>query len=402
MRKLTLTFSALLIIVALAGPAITGHYTENMIRDGQPFVVDGLPDWLELVEHSYDRGWFGADASHRLLVTDPERAGMLREWLDDGDFGDQPAIVMNSRVTHGILVNLFTPAFARSDSRFVIDGGEQTHPLPAMLRTTIGLGGTTTFVVQFADGELQQAGDTFGWSNAHIDYVAKPIANQALVVTMHADTLKMTAQSGQDIRLDRVDAALTLSQQAGAMAATIDYQADVPGDPITSGELNGTVVVNKITRNTLIAVQTLASALTDNSGAAMMTLNDNIDVLRNGFAQPVDLRWEHVLTTADGPQNIELTLTTAALAGLPSTVGPQALINTLIQNSQTEISAKASALFLDGVGADAPQLAEQITMLKGMGALIGNDENGYSMKITSDQGVINVNGSPLPTFAPQR
>lgn len=408
MRKLLLTFSVLLILVALAGPRVTGHYAEKLVREGQPYVVDGLPEWVQLVEHSYERGWFTANATHRLLITDPQRAGMLQQWLDDGDFGDQPAIVMTSKVTHGLFVNLLTPAFARVDSNFVVDGGQQQRALPAILRTTIGLGSTTQFTIRMADGALQRDDGALGWSNAHLDYIADPTAQGPLIVTLHADSLNMTTAGdpmtpeGQQIDLVDADATLAIAIAPSAANATLDYSATKLGNPITSGAMTGSASIDNITQSTITAVQTIARAMSAPAGQTVPMLDSNTDLLRQGFAQPVDVSWRHALSTAGGTQDIELDLTTAALSGMPAALSSQALFSAFMENSETRITANASGDYLAGLGDENPTSKQQVAMLKGMGALIGNDTDGYSMQLNMDNGVITVNGSPLPTFAPSR
>ncbi|MEL7373573.1 MAG: DUF945 family protein, partial [Pseudomonadota bacterium] len=101
MRKLLIVVATLLIVIALAGPAVTGRLVENAVSgEGNPLEAS-LPPWLEAVSHEYQRGWFNASSNLRLVVTDRQRAALFANVLGPGEFGDQPALTIVSRVAHG-------------------------------------------------------------------------------------------------------------------------------------------------------------------------------------------------------------------------------------------------------------------------------------------------------------
>ncbi|MEL6869650.1 MAG: DUF945 family protein [Pseudomonadota bacterium] len=401
MRKLILILSTLMIVIALGGPVLTGHYAERIVREGQPIVADSLPDWLQLVESSYERGWFNATASHRLLVTDPERAGMLRDWLSDGDFGDQPAIVVHSTINHGPIVNIATLALADVRSRLSVDGGEAGKELPALLNTRIGLNGETGFRVLVADGAFSRPQGDVSWSRVAIAYAPAPVSDP-FVLEFTADALQYTGAQSASL-IEDVQTTLTLTNSEPGKTLHAQYTANAISTSGAAAAVQGTLSLDGLTAEFLIAARNLITARQQSAGQDPWALLEaNATSIRAGFATPLSLDWQQDLQAADGSLDLALAVDTPAANIVPLAANVQTFLQTMANNSDLTLTAHTNEGYLQSVATENPGVADQVAMLKGVGALQRDgDGDAYSMTVTGKDGALLLNGRPMLNSAPR-
>lgn len=398
MRKLLIVIATLLIVVALAGPALTGRLVENAVSgEGNPLEAS-LPPWLEAVTHDYRRGWFNASSNLRLVVTDRQRAELFANVLGPGEFGDQPALTVVSRVAHGPLVGVLTPAAAQIDSLLFTENQEgQRVQLPLGARTTFGLTGNMRTEWALAEGGTltPRGGPTLTWTDANGDFEATSGGKaEAATVNIGSMSFGNGEQTFNDIALGYV---MTRSDATTSLAADFAFDLEQVGSPVN--RIAGSVGVDDVPTDALRNLTPLFRDFAAMGPANLPALAErNEPLIRAALASPLPLRWRQVAGTEFGDIQVRFDIDLPGNDAIGSTVGGQALLAGIAAATTIDGRIELPTAFADAIGATDPGLYEQLTMLRGMGVL-APDPSGdvLTMVVDYSGGELTVNGAPVPT-----
>ncbi|MEO0346212.1 MAG: DUF945 family protein [Pseudomonadota bacterium] len=398
MRKLLIVVATLLIVVALAGPAVTGRLIENAVSgEGNPLETS-LPPWLEAVTHEYQRGWFNASSNMRLVITDPQRAATFGNFLGPGEFGDQPALTVVSRVAHGPLVGIFTPAAAQINSLLFTENQEgQSTQLPLAAVTTFGLTGNMRTEWALAEGGTvtPRGGPTLSWTDATGDYEATR-GGRAEAATFNIGSISFGngEQIFNNIALGYV---MTRSDTTTSMAADFAFDLKQLGSPIN--RIAGSVGVDDVPSAVLRNLSPLLRDFAAMGPANLPTLAErNEPLIRAALVLPLPLRWRQVAGTEFGDIRVQFDIDLPGNDTIGSTTSGQALLAGIAAGTRVDGRVELPTAFADAIGVTDPGLYEQLTMLRGMGVL-APDTTGdlLTMVVDYSGGELTVNGAPVPT-----
>lgn len=404
MRKLLVVIAILLILAGLAGPAVTGLLVEASVTGEDNPLEAGMPPWLEAVSHDYGRGWFGAESRLRLVVTDRQRAGMLASVLDPGQFGDEPAVVVVSRITHGPLVDLLTPAIAQVDSLlFTNDVEGRAVQLPLAARTTIGLTGNLRTDWRLAEGGTvtPRGAPPLKWDGASGSYEATAggAAEAASLEVAHIEI--GTGAAAQ--RFDGVELGYVITRSGRDASLSADFAFDIEAAamaPVT--RLAGSASVEglplEVMRAALPVIRDLASM-----GAANVVpvVERHEGIIRAALDDPLPMRWRQLAGTEFGDIVVEFDITLPDRETIGAAPGGQAVVAGIAAAATVAGRIEMPVALADSMRATDPKLYEQLTMLRGTGVL-APDPTGSLLVMAIDYsgGELKVNGAPLPVSPP--
>ncbi len=215
MKKILFFVLLAFVGVLLAAPWFVGGFAERQIEE-QIALGSRADSGVTIITDEYRRHWFSADSRHRVVITDPELVAALRD-LDGGSlFGDQPALIVDTRIDHGPVPfssleredGSLAPALSRARSEFSLDLGNGGEPvaLPGTLVTTMALDGTTDarFRLEAGATDLAGPGEQLSWDGATID--ARINADGSVVTGEgRIGTVEVTNAAGTGVRIGGVE-----------------------------------------------------------------------------------------------------------------------------------------------------------------------------------------------------
>ena len=399
MRKLVLILSTLLILIALVGPGVFGFLTKRAIVDERETIERSLPTWLQLVDHKYERGWFASRSAMRLVITE-NAPPAVRQWLQrTAGFADQPAMLVDSVISHGPLVGVVTPGFASIDSRVRVDAGSGAPPapLPFALQTTIGLTGNVRVLADVADGVFENGPQTFRWKDLELQLLTNA-GGTVIGSKVAANAIRLEdATRAQAMEYVDIDVQLAAELRDGLTDTTVSYE--VTDNNQLQAKFNGAIAVARVPQQVLPQLAELANRLMareQQPGSAQALLARRLPVLQQALSASPTIDFVQTAAFPDGTVDASLEARLAALPGPVTSL--DALLAHLLQTAEAHATFKADAILVE-----QPSMAMQnLVMLRGMGYLKPTDDRKhYTMDLDYVDEVFSLHGTPLP-LAPMR
>jgi hypothetical protein len=220
MRKAILFLSVVLILLATAGPLLTGRLAERQFRDGVALLAaspEAAQLGLQPIQESYERGWFSTVSATRVVVLEGPVMRLLQRYIGNAEFADEPAFLVRNVIHHGPLTGLLKPALARIESAVFVDGlAPGPAQVPLQLETLIGLGGGTAVRWQIADGNVRGEARGAAWLGAR---GSADFTNRGALDGFSIDAAELSiGDDGRHMLLTMNEAALTgdLDEQTAA------------------------------------------------------------------------------------------------------------------------------------------------------------------------------------------
>ncbi|MEM9171709.1 MAG: DUF945 family protein [Pseudomonadota bacterium] len=393
-RKVLFALSAVLILLGLFGPLATGLYGERIVKEHQQKWAALLPDWLELVETELDRGWFASTARQRFVITDPKRAQVLRGILGDGVFGDQPAVIVDSHITHGPFVNLYTVAIAQLQTAFKADNGaEALVDLPAVVTSTLGFTGNSRFHWLVAPGQFNTGGGQISWQTLRMRQSIKPRSG---LVELHLDTdaLQLSSPVSQlalvapsiDLAADHYDGHFVMLD--GRYSTELGFTSDADRDRI-----EGVLDIDGIDVTMFDELQRIIDALNVPGASFENVAESHLADIRRVLANAVTLSWQQQLDGATGGVDTDVQLQLPDTQSLSPTMAAAAFLRTVATLGNLSLRADMDAAYVDAHKGENTPTGQQVRMLLGIGALQQADTGQYEMLFELSEGKATINGA---------
>jgi uncharacterized protein YdgA (DUF945 family) len=431
-------FVALLIglaIVVLLSPGIVGRLAEQSMDENLDWAATESQEVI-VTSQGFDRGWFSSAGQHRIELRDGELRGAFLAIVGDISPADLPVLIVDTRLDHGLVPlssmsrdeGTLMPGLgsAVSTLRLEYEGGEQVS-IPGTIYSEVGLTGNLSSNYVLAGGSFDLHGETANWgdtdilvttnpNSSHVDFRGS-MKSLSLLSTMDQVDIAAIEFSGNrrqttfgfavaDIDIDV--ASVAVQSPGGAQAFgpfSLHSKTDVDGDRLsidTSLSLentpfgmlgNSTVSVDaELTDVDGVAAGNIADALRElqSSGSTddfMFVVEDDLQrFLAAGFELNID---KLDISLPQGPitSKIHITLDESGSADFAWTSALLALDATI------ELSVPAE--LIDLMASADPQVHGAI----GMGFLKKNGDV-YEMEAAFQNGLLTVNGAPVPLPVP--
>ncbi len=430
---------AVLVVIALIvliSPGIVGKLAERSVDEQLKWAADENQEVVVKSER-FDRGWFSSEGRHRIELGRTGPGAHVREALGLPEDAETPALVIDTRLDHGLIpVSSVTraegslaPGLGRAMSTVSIEypDGSVTK-IPGVIYSEVGLGGGLTSNYFLESGS---SGDTT-WGAGDIK-VKADARNGRVVADGGIDSLTFLSEGGSSFTLGTMDmsADLTMSDygySVGDMDFTVDAITIV--SPVESGAPNVNMGPIKVSAVSALDDDRLDTAMNmDFAMADMAPIGDvawSIDLKLNDLdaaaAGRVQRSIEGVGDTDDptalfaAVENDLMDLMAAGLEArfdrfdvtLPAGTMSTKLAFTLPETDRQSFSW--SGVLLDLVASAELKIPEALfdfitTMNPQVGAAVAMGflkKNGdvYEMAAEYKQGLLTVNGAPMPIPIP--
>jgi len=152
MRKSIVIGLVVLALIVLVSPGIVGKLAERSVDTQLDWAADENRE-IEITASRFDRRWFSSEGTHRIEFADTPKGAALRELLGFAAGDGEPAIIIETRLDHGLVPvasmnrenGSLMPGLGQAESRISVEAADGTiTPLPGVVHTRIGLTGAVT------------------------------------------------------------------------------------------------------------------------------------------------------------------------------------------------------------------------------------------------------------------
>ena len=423
MKKWLLGLLVIIALLVLVAPGIVGRQVEQNIED--ILKVNAAPG-VEIQTERFERGWFTSESTHRSRYADAEKAFDVK----------LPSLIVHTKLAHGPLPGgALPPRLASAVSTFQIDPGDgQPFDAPGTLNSNIGLGGESDGRLILEAGASNLDGARLEWQGVDMRYSSagpgrvlvegaiKPWQIKVDDATVSFSTINIKLDQVRskygfsvgtfDMEMGRmetgaVDAAPPMAIDSLALTGESSLDGDRINAHLTFGMNNMTVpIIGGLSLDILLTLEGAdAEALTaigDTAQAAQSSANP--EAAMNGLYESIEDDFSVLFN-----RGFEIRLDKLNLSL------PQGMVAASVGLSIPEIDADApfdwSAVLLRMTGKIdmripgavyqmAAMLDRQASGLVAMGILKPDGED-YVLNAEYAQGLLNVNGSPMPIPMPQ-
>lgn len=399
MRKTLFVVSLLLIIVAIGGPAVIGHLVESTAAREQKHLANAMPPWAEIVAQEFQRGWFGSRSTYRILITESAPPA-VRELLGAfGGFGDQPALIVDSNISHGPLVGVFIPAAVSADSQFFLETGDAPRvQLPMLTRSLIGLTGNLTIDWQMAGATLENNGTIITWAPMSGRAKLFP-SKQRLETSIRTDLISSEAIGGPSL-LTLVDSELDaiVDVEDALVSVTVDYDVNVRATD--EAGYSGVFHVHRLPVASIPGLQQLIADARQALPPVDWRIigSRHLPTLHQLISQSPTLDWTQQVITSEGATDSDLTIDLIP-ASSPDIARIEIFVEDLVQRMKATLDFSAPVARVEDMAVNSTFIAT----VRSMGMLEKDqDKQRYNTKMSYAAGMMTVNGLPVPVMPNDR
>lgn len=440
MKRWLVVLLVLLALVILISPGIIGRMAEKNLEQNIEWAESEAGN-IEFKTESYHRGWFTSEGRHRVVLSGPSFQAFAEAYRQDTGYDELPSLIVDTRLDHGLLPiaslgrdeGSLTPGLASTVSTFHIDPGNgELVPLPGALYSQVALDGTSDSRYLLEAGEQEVDGGRAEWQGAdisiHTDWHNGIIKANGRIepVTVHGES--ETVQLGA-ITLSIDQARSNYGFSIGTAEFGMESMRVEKGDaPISMGTMSlasdASIVDARLNIGTQVTINEFAIPGVGSFDFAMdLGLNrlepTSVAVIANAFKEvqnsgdPETAMFEVLSKTEDELQKIIVAGAEIRIDQLDVTL-PQGKVSTklIVDIPEGDASADFSwgnVLLAMTANADVrmpatlfeymqlmnPQAGSLVTM-----GILQRDGDDYVMIAEYAQGLLNVNGAPMPIPMP--
>ena len=169
-----------LALIVLVSPGIVGRLAERSVEENLNFATSES-DELVVTTESFERGWFTSEGRHRIELGD----GSLRALFDEDSNGQTPSLIIETHVDHGLVPltsmsrdsGSLMPGLASTVSTMKFDDGNgEIFEVPGKIYSQVGLTGETTSHFQMEAGSTDVEAARLAWQGADVTVQTNPQA----------------------------------------------------------------------------------------------------------------------------------------------------------------------------------------------------------------------------------
>ncbi|MFT5500164.1 MAG: hypothetical protein ACI88G_000290 [Woeseiaceae bacterium] len=178
MKRWIVVLLIALAVIVLVSPGIVGRLAEKNIEESINWADDENPT-VSVTTERFDRGWFSSEGHYRIVF----EGGALREarelYTAETGNADLPALLIDTRIDHGLLPisslardsGTLAPGLASTRSTFELDDGSgEPVALPGVLHTNFGLSGASESRFLLEPGSFDGNAWDADWQGADLTF----------------------------------------------------------------------------------------------------------------------------------------------------------------------------------------------------------------------------------------
>ncbi len=213
MNRLLLALLITLAVIVLVSPGIVGRLAEKSVEESLNFAASEN-DGVVVTTESFDRGWFTSEGRHRIEL----REGAVRALFENGaDEQDRaPSLIIDTHIDHGLLPvtsmsrdsGTLKPSLASAVSTMQLDPGNgELFDIPGKIYSEVSLTGETASRFVLEPGSRKLDDQTAEWQGADVTVHTNPAAGSVAVKGDILPWAVLSDSSGNDrgsIQLGRI------------------------------------------------------------------------------------------------------------------------------------------------------------------------------------------------------
>lgn len=225
MKRWLVAALVLLAVIVIVSPGIVGRLAEKRLDENIDWVSTENPG-VSISTERFERGWFTSEGRHRVVFPGGAFHDAAVLYSDSAGSPDLPALIIDTRIDHGLVpvssmsreAGSLMPALANTISAFQFDPGTgELIAVPGKLYSNIGVSGSSKSRFLLAAGSFEKDALAATWQGADLLVTTNP-ANGNISVEGGVQPFSITEHGG---RVDVGTMTVALSQQ------TSDYGLNV-------------------------------------------------------------------------------------------------------------------------------------------------------------------------------
>ena len=440
MKRWLVVLLVVLAVIVLVSPGIIGRIAEKNLEENLAWVATESGG-IEFQTESFDRGWFTSEGRHRVVLSGAAFREMAENYRQRTGNDDLPSLVIDTRIVHGLMPvasltrqsGSLMPGLASTVSTFQLDPGDgELIALPGTLYSNVHLGGANESRFLAKAGKFEYGDVQIEWQGADIE-VQFDRTNGALLVngliepatiTDDADTVRIGAISlaADQVRSDYgfnvgsagfgvasfvvespdspvAVGAIAFSGDANVADARLNFSSKISIDEIAIPGMGDMSFILDLALNRLDlgSMQVIVEAFREAQGSsdpetALAGLFPQIESdLQNIVSSGAEIRVDQLDVTL--PQG---KVTTKLLVEIPEgDSGAEFSWSSVLLAMTASADVRMPADLFESVKMMNPQASALVAM-----GILQRDGDDYGMKAEYAQGLLNVNGAPLPIPMP--
>ena len=433
MKRWLVVSLVLLAVVILISPALVGLLAEKNLEEGFDWAESESPG-IEVQTESFDRGWFTSEGRHRVVLSGASYREAAEAYWQQSGYSELPSLIIDTRIDHGPLpVGTLTPGLASTVSTFQIDPGNgELVPLPGALYSNVALDGASDSRYLLEAGNFEDNDMRVEWQGADIAIQTDWSAGKVIIdgrvepftlsdesdtvhigaMTISANQVKSeygfnvgTAEFGlESMHVESLDAPIALGKvsitgNANVEDARLNIGSKITVDEIVvpgMGDLNFAMDLS-LNRLDAEATAVVAKAIQEAQGsadpeAALAELFPRIEGdLQKIIAAGAEIRIDQLdVTLPQGKVSTKLTVEVPEGA-VPSDFSWSSVLLAMTASADIRMPAE----LFEYIAMMNPQAGSLVAM-----GILVSDGDDIVMNAEYAQGLLNVNGAPMPIPMP--
>ncbi len=430
MKKGLVVVLVLLAAVILVSPAIVGRMAEQSMDENLNWAAEESGA-VRVTSESFDRGWFSSEGQHRVEVTDGELLSAMTTMGMQTD--ELPVLLINTKLDHGLIPvssmgreqGSLAPGLGSAVSTMAIESPDgEVVDLPGTIYSKVGLGGELQSNYVVGPGSHTDGDTTASWGSTNIDIKTDPSSGEAVFKGRIGDLSIDSAGQGVSLAgitfegdqapteygfatgeiefaVDELVIAAPGAPGPMSMAVTANTQldgADVNADATVSATMRKLPQLGDMTLDLEMAIEgadaeamgrleQVASSLSPAAQQDPMAMYSAMEGdLKQLFASGFALNFNRFDITV--PQG---TITSQLLFSFAEEDVATFEWTSLLLSTEAAIDLSIPEPIVEMIMATNPQASMAI----GGGYLV-KDGDAYVLKAEMKQGLLTVNGAPIP------
>ena len=440
MKRWLVVLLVALAVVVLVSPGIVGWLAEKNLEENIEWATNESTG-LEIQTQRFDRGWFTSEGRHRVILSSAAFHEAAEKYREKTGNEELPSLIIDTHLDHGLLpVGSLTresgslmPALANTVSTFQIDPGDgKLAVLPGALYSNVSLSGATDSRYLLESGNFDIDELRITWAGADVA-LQTDRSDGTLVIDGRIEPFSI-ASGSETIRVGTI--AISADQVKSAFGFNVgtaefglaSFVVERPGSPVTVGAITLAAAADvedaRLSVSSKISIdKIIVPGMGDMNFVLDLALKrldaESIQIIAQAFNESQGSSDPQAALAGLLPQ-IEGDLQKIVSSGAEIRINqldvtlPQGKVSTkiLVEVPEGDSGAEfswSSALLKMTASADVRMpatLFEFVTMMNpqanallAMG-ILQRDGDDYVMHARYAQGLLNVNGAPMPIPMP--
>ena len=186
MKKGLVVVLVLLAAVILVSPAIVGRMAEQSMDENLNWAAPESGA-VSVTSESFDRGWFSSEGQHRIEIKDGELLSAMSTMGMQTD--ELPVLLINTKLDHGLIPvssmgrekGSLAPGLGSAVSTLAIESPDgEVVEIPGTIYSKVGLGGELRSNYIVGPGSHTDGDVTASWGSTNIDIKTDPSSGEAV------------------------------------------------------------------------------------------------------------------------------------------------------------------------------------------------------------------------------